>query len=98
MSNPIQLDRLSLGQHAPATVAKTLGTLKKFMGFAHNVLLKPGPLTIKLALDGAVLAQYASFSLDVRCVPAARWRALARAHAVLPTRHGPQQVCASVSG
>lgn len=68
VSSPIQLDRLNLGQHAPATVGKTTAALKRVLGFAHNVLLKPLPISAKMVLDGGVLAQYASFSLDIRCV------------------------------
>jgi hypothetical protein len=67
-TNAIQLDRVGQGQHAPKTLLKSTGALKRYLGFCYNVMHHGGPVTSKLVLNGALLAEFVAFRLDIRCV------------------------------
>ena len=75
-SNAIQLDRTGQAAHAPATLSKTSGAIRRMLGFKLNVLEQAGPPVLQDMLNGDLLAAYTAFALDIRC-------ALAPSH--LPT-------------
>lgn len=65
-SSAIQLDRTGQGQHAPTTVSKTAGTIRRILGFSSKVLQVSTTPGLHDFLNGDMLAAYTSFALDVR--------------------------------
>jgi len=87
--NAIQLDRAHQGQHAPATLHKTEEGVLRMLGFAEHVYHHHDQLTLRMLLDGNLLAAYASFGIDIRCVRAARGCHVDAADSLL--HHAPLQ-------
>lgn len=69
-SAAIQLDRVGQGQHAPTTVYKTAGAVRRILGFNQKVLQQSATPGLHDMLNGDMLAAYTSFALDIRCVAA----------------------------
>lgn len=91
-SSAIQLDRTGQGQHAPTTVSKTAGTIRRILGFSHKVLQLAGTPGLHDMLNGDMLAAYTSFALDIRfasCSPARP----ARLHLTVQLQAQQAQLC-----